>query len=663
MKKFSVTGVAILAGLAVMAEATQAQEAQRPRRKSFFETLFGVRTKPRRETFNNRQWWEDDPGEIRIIRPGRQKTEKQRKKQNLAVAVARKPVKKVAAVPQAFIDPEVSEGFGMGNMVYALPKQQLLYDASFRNLITIDKEASAIRAVLTDKSIGLKSSDNVRSAILEFYKSNGFQPIWSKSAVLNDRAIATVNQLSKAGEEGLEPLRYKPSALPSFDVTADQFENDVLGAAFFDVSLTLAAVTYAMHQSGGAFEPALLSQYHDVKPGTVSPTVAMKVLAHSPFPAEYLKSLAPTHPSYALMKAELGAMPAEDGPETIAEGKRVRIGQKDPRIATLRQILAAQGYVGQAAAEVDFDKDDVLDKTLAKALKAYQADKGLQQTSNLDAATIKALNGPDRSEQRNLLITNMERLRWLPKQLGSRYVFANQASYLMDVIDQGKLVWESNIIVGKPLTQTNVFSDTMETVVLNPSWGLPQSILLNEYLPKLRANPGHFDKIGYKVVNADGKVVPSRSINWNAVGSGSGIGVQQPPGETNALGKVKFLFPNSHSIYMHDTPNRHLFAETKRNFSHGCVRVQNPIEFASVLLNRNEAELSAEIDLGESKSIKITNPTKVHLTYFTAWPDRAGKMQYYSDPYGRDATLKQARATVAKTLGFQDGQQVSQKSQ
>lgn len=661
MKKIISTGVAIIAGFALMAESTLAQEAERPRRKGFFESLFGVRTKPRRTVFNNRAWWEDDEsGDVRIIRPPqRQKLQKPQKQKKTKVAAAKKAV----PVKTAFIDPEVSEGFGMGNITYALPKLSALYDQSFRNVMTIDTEASAIRAVLTDKSTDLRATENIRAAVLEHYKSTGFKPMWTKQGIVSPRAIAVLSLLSKAGEEGLEPLRYKPLSLEGFDVAENQFQADILGAAHFDVSLTLAALTYALHQSGGAYEPERLSAYHDLKPEAVSPTVALRVLAHSPFPEEYLKSLAPTHASYAAMKTELAALPTGDNPEVMAEGKRVRIGQKDPRITQLRQLLLAQGHLGAAGAEVDFDKEDVLDKTLAKALKAYQAAKGLPQTSNLDTATVRSFNGPDFGERREILLTNMERARWLPKQMGSRHVFVNQASYLVDVFDQNKLVWESNVIVGKPLTQTNVFSDTMETVVLNPSWGMPESILVNEYLPKLRSNPGYFDKIGYKVVNANGKVVPSRSINWSSVGSGSGIGVQQPPGESNALGKVKFLFPNKHSIYMHDTPNRHLFAESKRNFSHGCVRVENPVEFASVLLKLEQTAIDADIETGESKSIKISTPTKVHLTYFTAWPDKTGKIQYYSDAYGRDATLREARATVAKVLGLRADAQISQKSQ
>jgi L,D-transpeptidase YcbB len=188
-------------------------------------------------------------------------------------------------------------------------------------------------------------------------------------------------------------------------------------------------------------------------------------------------------------------------------------------------------------------------------------------------------------------------------------------------------------------------------VVYNPTWGVPQSIILNEYLPKLRANPGYLDKIGFKVIKPDGKVTSSRNIDWNSIVANSGIGVMQPAGGSNALGEVKFLFPNSHAIYMHDTPNRELFKETKRNFSHGCVRVENPREFAQVLLDLDRETVDAEIDSGESKSVKVTKKTNVHLAYFTAWPDENGNIQYYSDAYGRDATLKTARALMSKLAG------------
>jgi L,D-transpeptidase YcbB len=187
--------------------------------------------------------------------------------------------------------------------------------------------------------------------------------------------------------------------------------------------------------------------------------------------------------------------------------------------------------------------------------------------------------------------------------------------------------------------------------VFNPTWGVPQSIILKEYLPKLRANAGYLDKIGFKVISPNGKVVSSRSINWNGVGANSGYGVQQPAGDSNALGEVKFLFPNAHSIYMHDTPNRELFSQSKRNFSHGCVRVENPREFAEVLLRWDRSQVDSEIEAGQTRNVKVDIKTQVHLAYFTAWPDEEGIIRYHSDAYGRDQTLKKARESVRKSLG------------
>jgi len=180
---------------------------------------------------------------------------------------------------------------------------------------------------------------------------------------------------------------------------------------------------------------------------------------------------------------------------------------------------------------------------------------------------------------------------------------------------------------------------------------MPQSILINEYLGKLRRDPGYFDRIGYQVVNAKGKKVSSRSISWGSVGANSGIGVVQPAGDGNALGELKFLFPNSHSIYMHDTPNRELFSENRRAFSHGCVRVQNPREFAKVLLGISDEEVESRIAQGNTQNVKLAEKVPVHLTYFTAWPDNDGKIRYFPDIYERDKTLEGARAITAKAFG------------
>jgi L,D-transpeptidase YcbB len=456
--------------------------------------------------------------------------------------------------------------------------------------------------------------------------------------------------LAAAKSEGLDPERYLPTALESYDNIELQLDGDQLALAELDVSLTVNAVVYATHMSGGAFEPAGLSGYHDLPNRRVDPAIALRVFAYSGFPAEYIKGLSPTHPSYALFKAELVRL---EDPAAVADvfppGGRVKPGQKDDRIPLLRQRMVTDGFLTDDDAVVEDAL--VLDKRLAKALKAYQTLKGLQQTAALDAPTMKSLSGTDPAVAREQIISSLERLRWMARDFGTRHVFVNQASYQVEVMDQGKAVWTSKVIVGKPLTQTAVFSDQMETVVFNPAWNLPQSILLNEYLPKLRRDPRYLDKIGFKVLNSKGEVTKSSKVNWASVGSDTVIGVQQPPGGANALGEVKFLFPNKHSIYMHDTPNRNLFAQGRRNFSHGCVRVENPREFAQVLLGWEATSVDEKIDSGESTSERLVAKIPVHLTYFTAWPDQDGKIQYFADPYERDLTLLQARKTMQKQYG------------
>lgn len=566
----------------------------------------------------------------------------------------KRKVKKIAAVPAknlqeaAYVDPEVSAGIGMGNLVYMPPVVVPVIDPAFSKLNTVGNEYNAIRLALSDRGTNIRAPGDIRKAVLNYYKSSGFKPLWTSHGVLTERAQLLLSVLSKADEDGLSAQRYLPKPLTNFVDANSQIEGDSLAAAQLDVGLSTAALIYAQHISGGAYEPERLSGYNDLKPKRADAVATFNALSWISYPDKYLAGLRPQHPAYGIFKAELARLSiGENSQAPFPGGPRVKTGKTDARVPQLRDIMLSMNYLTEADAIVDAEKEEVLDKKLSKALKSFQAAKVISQTGNLDDATVKALSGPDREQMRETLITNMERLRWLPNDLGRRHVFVNQAAFRVDVMDNGKPVWTSRVIVGKPLTQTAVFSDKMETVVFNPSWGLPQSILLNEYLPKLRRDPGYFDKIGFKVVNSDDKLVTSRSVNWYDVGSDTRIGVQQPPGGDNALGELKFLFPNAHSIYMHDTPTRKLFDQAHRAFSHGCVRVQNPREFAQVLLGWDSDKVNEQLALGaesgESTNVPLKTGIPVHLTYFTAWPDETGKISYFSDFYERDKTMKQAR--------------------
>jgi L,D-transpeptidase YcbB len=538
-------------------------------------------------------------------------------------------------------DPEVGDESLSAPITYEPQRVEPLRAKSFSGPEPINALAIAIRRELLSKDTAIRVTTADKSAIISLYEANGFAPLWTSQGGLTTRGEAVLSVLAASEEDGMDPRDYLPTALGSFADSPRSFAGDSPRLASLDLSLTAVALKYARHASGGRLIANRLTRYNDITPETVDPAKAMKALAWSPFPAEFLKGLQPSDRNYGLLKAELAKKRAELGKEevaAIAAGNRVKEGQSDPRIPLLRVRLAQLGYF---APDGTMD-DTVLDPTLVTALREFQRAAKIKSSGRLDQATVNALN--DRREEQNIarLVFSMERRRWLPHNLGERYVLVNQASYQLEVIERGKEIWRSNVIVGKPGTQTVAFSDEIETVVFNPTWGVPQSIIRKEMLPKLRRDPGYFDRIGWKVVAPNGKVVKSRSVQWWRFGKKIPYSVIQPPSDDNALGEVKFLFPNKHNIYMHDTPARDLFAQSKRAFSHGCVRVENPRVFAEILLGWAPDKVAGSIEDGVSKSVKVTTRTSVHLTYFTAWPDADGRIIYYDDLYGRDEAMERA---------------------
>lgn len=548
-----------------------------------------------------------------------------------------------------YSDPEPIPGLGWGNPVYAAPRLVPLADPALAKLDVASAQNPQIIQTLANLKSGIRVEAPLRESILALYKSNGYKPVWLEQGKPSARALKVLALAAAADKEGLRADDYLPQPLTSFNAAEDQLGGDAAALAAFDVALTAASVKLAQHLSGGRFEANRLSLYNDLPSQRVSPAVAVNVLAHSPFPENYLSGLLPTHPAYGQMKAELEKLrQGGEVPEMtlISEGDTVKKGGSDSRILLVRDRLSGLGFIDPDTAEVDAEVAMQLDDDLSRALKAYQASVKIKASGRLDNATIRKLNGNTRDSDINRLVYNLERVRWLPRQMADRHVFVNQPAYEVRVMDKGNQVWRSNVIIGRQTTQTSSFYDEMETVVFNPSWGIPQSILVNEYLGKLRRDPGYFDRIGYKVVNQKGKLVSSRSINWGSYSASSPIGVQQPPGAKNALGELKFLFPNKHSIYMHDTPTRNLFAEPVRAFSHGCVRVENPREFASVILGWDRDKVDRMTDGGKSESVKLDQKVPVYLTYFTAWPDASGNIQYFNDIYERDAAMARALGTL-----------------
>ena len=636
MKKFVTTSI-LAAIAAVLLQGTALADSQAKKRKpTFLEQIFGnsgqsdsTAPRKRRNLFgglkdesiagdNSNSYFAEDPS------PGSSRRGR--------VTIA-------DADPQDAIP-----GLGMGNLTYVPPKLVALSGISLPGTAPADPAAAAIYAQLGSDSASLHVLPAARDALLAQYASQSYRPILLSGGKLSERGMDVLKLLARAGDDGLQPQTYLPTVLAAFDAPLP--ENDPAAMARLDIDLSAAALRYAHDASGGQFDPALLSRYNDLQPPWVAADKAIKVIANSPYPVQYLEGLNPTHPAYAAMKkalAELRAKQVEPAVEKIADGAVVQKGESDPRMQSVRARLAQLGLKPDDPVLLD---PDMLDAGLSVQLRLFQKQVGLKVTGALGPQTVAALNNAGTGGSVDKLVDNMERLRWLPRNLGNRYVFVNQAAFQATVMKDGKPEWTTRVIVGKPDTQTAVFNDEMEMVVFNPSWGVPPSIIANEYLPKLRRDPAYLDRLGFKVVNQQGKVVPSSSVSWDSYGAKVPYGIQQPPGDKNALGELKFLFPNAHDIYMHDTPSRELFQKDVRAFSHGCVRVQNPREFASVVLGWTPEEVAAKVETRVSETVRLKDRLPVHIAYFTAWPDEQGNIVYFNDIYGRDKPIENARSAT-----------------
>ncbi|MEO7565869.1 MAG: L,D-transpeptidase family protein [Aestuariivirga sp.] len=611
---------------------------QAPRKPNFFEQLFGGGS----NRDNKPNWWqrqEMGPDGVRVLYGNQGKMN--------ALADGAEP----APLP----------GLGMGNLTYVPLPTQSVFDVAFAKLPSTTPDADAIRNLLADKATNIRAVDVEKKAILAFYAARSFKPVWTENGQATPRVDAVLKLFAKATDDGLLPVNYQPEILSGFDNPQAALGTDADKLAKFDVELTAAALKFGRNISGGQFDPNRLSRYHDMKPESANADTTILGLADAAEPAAYLESLAPKNPQYAVFKAALAKLNEQAStPITkVAFGPAVKRGKSDERLPAVRERLVQLGFLTKDS-ETPADPK-ILDDETSIALMAMQTSIKLKPTGNLDDKTIKVMNFDASDDHRVKLVDNMERLRWLPKNLGERHVFVNQAAFEVNVMDHGASVWKSRVVVGKPMTQTYAFSDQISTVVFNPTWGVPASIIINEYGPKSRRDPSYLDNQGFVVTDQNGNQVSSSSVDWWGMGKNPKFGVQQPAGAGNALGELKFLFPNAHDIYMHDTPSKELFASNMRAFSHGCVRVQNPRMFAQTLLGWDADKVASNIEQGDSHSVALPQKVPVHLTYFTAWADADGKIQYYDDIYGRDASIQKAFSGMANNRKLQnDGNIVAQ---
>jgi murein L,D-transpeptidase YcbB/YkuD len=373
----------------------------------------------------------------------------------------------------------------------------------------------------------------------------------------------------------------------------------------------------------------------------------MEAMAQQDDVTRWLDAQNPDNPQFRALIAELSRLRAMAPRQQIKLRADIRIAPGEIN-AEIDDVLTA---IGQAApdlkktyAGVFEDMPASYDGDAVGLVKAFQRQKGLAADGIIGRHTIAALMRRDDNAAKIAKVEMaLERLRWLPRALGNRYVFLNQPAFEVSYVNGADRPLTMRAVVGRPDAQTYFFVDHIKDVQYNPYWNVPRSIVINEMLPKLYRDGSYLDDRGYEVLNQRGRQIASNSVDWAAYARNTaGVEVRQPPGVRNALGLLKIEFPNKHAIYMHDTNEKSLFKRDMRALSHGCVRLQHPKEMAAALLGKSVAYIDKQIARGENASEHVPGDIPVYLAYFTAWPDQGGAVHYYNDVYDRDAHLETA---------------------
>src|SRR6516162_7963704 len=474
--------------------------------------------------------------------------------------------------------------------------------------------AEQLRELANGKFDRIIGSEKDRTPIEAFYSSRNYAPLWIADGKPNARATAAIGYLRHVDGDGLDPADYPVPTFAMLSAPAD--------LADAEIKLTAAVVTYARRASVGRVHWSRVSGDIEYSTPAAEPGDVLAAIAGASDVATALDSYEPQTPGYRALKAKLADMRAgkiDKSRPPIASGPVLKVGIQDERVPVLRERF------GIAAAD-----GTTYDKTLAEAVKKFQQQHDLAATGTLGAATLDALNGRAQPDHvTDIIIANMERWRWMPHRFPDTYVIVNLPDFTLRVIHDGKQVWTTRIVIGKPEMPTPIMTADMKYITVNPTWNVPPSIVHHEYLPALAQDPTVLARMGLR-------------IDRNADGS---VHIWQPPGDKNALGRIRFNFPNKFLVYQHDTPDKYMFALDKRAFSHGCMRVQDPVHYAEVLLSLvrpadgyTEDRIKGMFGSGET-DIQFPNFIPVNLTYQTAFVDDAGKLQLRDDVYGRDRTL------------------------
>ncbi|HZS63742.1 MAG TPA: L,D-transpeptidase family protein [Xanthobacteraceae bacterium] len=478
-----------------------------------------------------------------------------------------------------------------------------------------DPVAEKLHDLITTKLAKYIERKDERAGVDAFYAARQFAPLWTDKGVANDKEKAAADYLAHVDADGLYPSDYP---VPNFS------GSDPQALAEAELKLTRSVLTFARHAQNGrvAFSRVTADVFYEQSDPDAKQV--LEAIAKAGDAAKALDANLPQQAQYKALKvklAELRSQPPEAVPKIvrIPEGDLLRPGMNDSRVPLLRKRL-------DVASDSSDNKYD--DKTV-EAVKKFQDGAGLEVDGVIGPETLRNLNGDahGRTNTVDTILANMERWRWMPHSLGNTYVMLNIPDFMLKVVKDGEVVWRTKVVVGKPDKPTPILSASMKYITVNPTWNVPPSIVYQEYLPLLYQDPSALDRYGLKVTQDEN----------------GGVHMYQPPGDANALGRIRFNFPNKFLVYQHDTPEKYLFDKVSRAYSHGCMRVQDPLKYAEVLLSIAAPKEGYTQDRlramygNEEKEIQFKTFIPVHITYQTAYVDDSGKLVIRPDVYGRDA--------------------------
>lgn len=474
-----------------------------------------------------------------------------------------------------------------------------------------------------------------RDALRVYYEARGWQPVWVDQRGATRAGESILEELRRAPSYGLDAADFK---MPANAVAMQNGAWTPEQMAAAEIELSAALLEYAREARGGRItDPqAALSTYLDRRPQLPDPVQVLITAAVADDPAELLRDYHPNHDQFWKLQAVYAAQLSEaaKAAETAIplNGPLLVPGMRHDDVRVLRARLKVPASTDSAT--------DVYDDPLVAAVKAFQDSADLTSDGYIGKSTRKALAAQP-TEHLARLRANLEQWRWMPENLGDTHLFVNIPKFSITFNQHGKTVLEERIIVGKSTTQTPIFSKAMRTIVLRPEWQLPDSIKIEKLLAARRAGTTLEDQ-GY-VIKKGKKTVESTEVDWSKADL-SAYQFFQPSGDGNALGNVKFLFPNKHSVYLHDTPMKSLFDEKVRLFSHGCVRLRNPLALAQRLLDFDKGQ--GQIDVKKlvargpgANAIQLDEPVPIHVAYFTAWVGDDGVLQTFADVYGHEERI------------------------